>query len=212
MQLVSALVSLLAENLIFTKALGTSTLTAATKQNSKISVMSLVIAGISALSCMMANILFSRFHFSGMLKYPYQMGLPLLYTVIVSVIYLGVLFLLQKLLGEKSNQYKNYVHLSAFNCAVMGTIYLAFAPVHVSEDVEIPNAFYIEGTLYSGFSTTGAIWFGLKNGLSFLVAAWMISAVRERLYDDETPVAFRGFPAMMIFIGIISMAIDIITM
>ena len=144
MQLVSALVSLLAENLIFTKALGTSTLTAATKQNSKISVMSLIIAGISALSCMMANILFSEVSFSGMLKHPYQMGLPLLYTVIVSVIYIGIiLFLLQKLLGEKSDQYKNYVHLSAFNCAVMGTIVFSLCPVHVSQDVEIPKAFYL---------------------------------------------------------------------
>ena len=125
MPLFSGLLSLLTENLIFTKAMGTSTLTASTKDPSKLPIMSLVIAGISALSCMTANFMYSQLHFSGMLKFPYKMGLPILYTAIVSVIYIIILFLLQKICKEKSAKYKDYVHLSAFNCAVMGILYLA---------------------------------------------------------------------------------------
>ncbi|HAJ96541.1 MAG TPA: hypothetical protein DCO72_02220 [Ruminococcus sp.] len=213
MQLISALFSLLTENLIFTKALGTSTLTVATKRNSNLPIMSLIISGISAISCVVANFMYSQLHLTGMLKQPYKLGLPILYTAIVSVIYIIILFLLQKICGEKAEKYKNYVHLSAFNCAVMGTLYLAFTPVYISQDVEIPKAFYLQGELYSGFSVTGAMWFGLKNGIGFLLASLMLSAVRERLYDEEVPEAFRGFPAIMIYTGLISLAIySIVTM
>ncbi len=211
MQLISALLSLLTENLIFTKALGTSTLMATKKQQSSLPVISLLIAGISALSCMVMNFLFSVLHLSVLLQAPYKWGLPLLYTAVVSAIYMGILVVLPKIFKEKSSNYKNYVHLSAFNCAVMGTLYLAFTPVYISQDVQ--KAFYLQGELYSGFSMSGAGIFGLKSGLGFFLTALMLSAVRERLYDEEVPAVFRGFPAVMIYIGIISMAISsIVTM
>ena len=87
----------------------------------------------------------------------------------------------------------------------MGTLYLAFTPVYISQDVQ--KAFYLQGELYSGFSMSGAGIFGLKSGLGFFLTALMLSAVRERLYDEEVPETFRGFPAIMIYTGLLSMAI-----
>ena len=183
MWLLTAIFSLMTTNLIFTRALGTSTMTAAARNRSSLPALALVMTMISTLACLGMELICYPLKLASLLTYPYSLGLPLVYTIMIGVIYL-------LMLG-----------------AVMGTLYLAFSPDGLRQDLSAPltvNLFgMIEGSMNEPFS---AVLFGLQEGLGFMLAALMLSAVRERLYDTEIPGSFRGRPAMMVFIGIISLA------
>ena len=208
MWLLTAIFSLMTTNLIFTRALGTSTMTAAARNRSSLPALALVMTMISTLACLGMELICYPLKLASLLTYPYSLGLPLVYTIMIGVIYLRMLAAVGLIFREKTASYKKYVHLSAFNCAVMGTLYLAFSPDGLRQDLSAPltvNLFgMIEGSMNEPFS---AVLFGLQEGLGFMLAALMLSAVRERLYDTEIPGSFRGRPAMMVFIGIISLAI-----
>ena len=49
--------------------------------------------------------------------------------------------------------------------------------------------------------------FGLCSGAGFAAAAYMLSGVYGQLYSKDVPSVFRGYPAVMIFTGIIAMAL-----
>ncbi|MBR3631278.1 MAG: hypothetical protein IKN55_12515 [Oscillospiraceae bacterium] len=208
MWLFSAFVSLLTTNLIFTRALGTSTLMAASKSRSNLLVLAAVMTIFSAFACFLTSVLFSLFGLTILLQYPYSLGLPLVYTLVISGIYIVMLLLMHRFAHSWFAEYKKYIHFSAFNCAVMGTLYLAFEPVESLKDLQLKSDVFVLGNLFTDRLNPGiALLFGLQEGLGFLVAALMLSAVRERLYDKEIPAAFRGLPAVLIFLGIISMAV-----
>ncbi|MBQ8078395.1 MAG: hypothetical protein IJ236_00390 [Oscillospiraceae bacterium] len=212
MWLLSAIISLFTTNLIFTRALGTSTVLAASRNRSNLPVLALLMTVFSSLGCLLTCIVFHLFKLQSLVEYPYSLGLPLVYTVIISIIYCLILVLLFFVMPDRFSGYKKYVHLSAFNCAVMGTLYLAFEPMELLENAWFYSDRFVFGSVYADrFTVAGALLFGLQEGLGFLLAALILSAVRERLYDPEVPAVFRGFPAAMIYIGLISMAIYAIT-
>lgn len=206
MWIVSALLTLLLSNLIFTRALGTSTMLAATKSRSNLLVLALLMTIFSALGCLVTSAVLMVPGLKRLLEYPLSLGLPLLYTLVISGLYLILLLVLFAVFRKHFGILKKYVHLSAFNCAVMGTLYLASAPVQLLKDVRLPGEDYALESAYI-LHPAGAALFGLQQGLGFLLAALMVTAVRGRLYDEEVPAAFRGFPAVMVYIGLISMAI-----
>lgn len=208
MWLFSAVVSLMTTNLIFTKALGTSTLMAATKNRSSLAILAAVMTLFAMAACLVTNLVFSLFRLTILLQYPYSLGLPLVYTAVISVIYLVVLLVMHVLFRKRFANYKKYVHLAAFNCAVMGTLYLAFEPVQFLKDLQLRSDSYVLGSIFADTAhPIGALLFGLQAGLGFVLATLMLSTVRERLYDKEVPAAFRGFPAVLVFLGLISMAV-----
>ena len=208
MWLMTALFSLLTTNLIFTRALGTSTMMIGARKLSSLPGLALVMTVFSTLACLGMQLICYPLGLASVLTYPYSLGLPLVYTVMIGMIYLLALAATGMIFHKKTAEYKKYMHLSAFNCAVMGTLYLAFSPdgLHqgLSEPLTVRLFGMLEGAMNEPFS---AVLFGLQEGLGFLLAALMLSAVRERLYDPEIPGSFRGRPAMMVYIGIISLAI-----
>lgn len=212
MWIISAFVSLLTTNLILTKALGTSTLMAAAKSRSSLAVLALMMTCFSALGCMLLGGIYALFPgLSSMAVFPASLVQPLLYTAVISLIYIIVLLVLYSLSGERFGRLKKYIHLSAFNCAVMGTLYTAFEP-HLFLQNSTRFTHFLGMTLrVDRLSIPGAALFGLQSGLGFLLAACMLAAVRKRLYAEEVPAAFRGFPAVMIYIGLLSMAAYAIT-
>lgn len=185
--LFSALLSLLADNLILTRALGTSTLMAAARSRSNLLLLSVLITVFSEAGCILSQTVCRLLENTGMTAD--RMFLPLVYTFTVSVIYIVILLLMFRVCGKYFQKLKKYVHLSAFNCAVTGTLYLNWEKA-------------------SGSS----LLFGLQAGLGFLLASLMLTAVQKRLYSEKVPVSFRGMPAVMTYIGLLSMAVYALTM
>ncbi len=48
---------------------------------------------------------------------------------------------------------------------------------------------------------------GFKLGIGFLVASYILKIAHVKLDSEEVPKSFRGYPILMIYIGIISMAL-----
>ncbi len=211
MWLLSAFVSLLTTNLILTKALGTSTLMAASRSRASLAVLALMMTGFSALGCMLTGLLvqLAPVLWTGAL-FPIELR-PLLYTLSVSFLYLAGLLGARGLGRERFSKIKKYIHLSAFNCAVMGTLYLAF-DLPAMQSMSLSPSYFLGMRLHvHQFSVPGGMLFGLQTGLGFVLAALMLAAVRKRLYHEEVPAAFRGFPAVMVYLGLLSMAVYAIT-
>jgi Na+-translocating ferredoxin:NAD+ oxidoreductase subunit A len=57
-----------------------------------------------------------------------------------------------------------------------------------------------------GYSALESLAAGVAAGLGFLIAAFLITAVRERLATEWVPRAFRGLPIALISAGLIAMA------
>jgi electron transport complex protein RnfA len=49
--------------------------------------------------------------------------------------------------------------------------------------------------------------FGFKAGIGFIIAALFLTAAYRKLNSSKVPASFRGLPAMLVYIGIISMAV-----
>lgn len=211
MWIFSSLISLLADNLIFTKALGTSTLMAASKNRSNLAILSLVMTLFSVLGCVLTGAAYQFLPLAELTVFPFSFFQPLLYAAVISVIYLLTLLVLYAAGGEKSRKVRKYVHLSAFNCAVMGTVHLAFPAGLFVRDAVTPAEF-LGLHFYSipRLSIAGSLLFGMQTGLGFMLASLILLAVRKRLYSETVPAAFRGFPAVLVYIGLISMAVHAI--
>ncbi|MCL2034321.1 MAG: hypothetical protein FWG94_06270 [Oscillospiraceae bacterium] len=76
--------------------------------------------------------------------------------------------------------------ISAFNTALFG-------------------AFYVSGTQrFTFFETTG---YALGTGLGYTIALLVIYYARKRLAISPVPRAFRGLPILLVYIGLLSLAI-----
>lgn len=176
----SVIMSVIAENLVFSRAFGVTPMIAAAKNKRTLPG---VCAGVSYFTAASSIGMWavSRFFSSGDKHY-----LVALYALIVGAIYFVTLLCAFVFVREKFSRIKKYVHISAFNSAVMGTIFLSA----------------------SGCTTFGEyLIFGITSGLGFAVASYMLSGVYSELYSENVPRVFRGYPAVMIFSGIMAMAV-----
>ena len=182
MFLITELIAFLCANLILTRALGTSTMFIAAGSRKNLIGTAAVITVFTTIGSAFAYIIDS------ILPQSLDDIRLLLYVAATGLIYVGLLFILKKFSGKNFVKYRRYVHISAFNCAVMGTI------------------FTVSGTAENmGFF--GYISAGLEAGTGFVAASLILTAAYRRLNSKRVPESFRGFPAMLVYLGIISMAL-----
>lgn len=186
MLVIDGIILLLTSNLILTQALGTSTLFIAAESRKKLigtafAITVFTTAG-SAAAYFINNFIIESFK-----------NLTLLfYTLAVGLMYMIILTLLYFTGREKFRDIRKYVHISAFNCAVMGTLFT------VTETAEL----YPERNNINDFMLSG-----LQAGAGFLFTAFILTAAYKRLISSDVSASFRGFPAMLVYLGIISMAV-----
>ncbi|MBR2283005.1 MAG: hypothetical protein IJ874_01095 [Ruminococcus sp.] len=186
MFLITDLLAILAANLILTQALGTSTLFVAAKSRrgllwTAVNIMLLTTGGSAA-------------------AYSIDILLPesaadfrlLLYIAAVGLLYILLLLLLYIISRKSFGERKKYVHLSAFNCAVMGTLLTISGRASGAPEL---------------MTLKGYVLAGAEAGFGFILAALILTAAYGRLSSEDTPASFRGFPAMLVYLGLISMAV-----
>jgi electron transport complex protein RnfA len=81
---------------------------------------------------------------------------------------------------------RNITVLASFNCAVLGSILIAF------------------GGNYGFIKTAG---FALGSGTGFTLALLLIYEGKRRIMLSDIPRSFRGLPVMLLYIGIFSLAV-----
>ena len=179
------MVSVFTQNAIFDRAFGANVAIYASRKDSHVIGFSIGITVMTTLASMIAYL------FDGLLlPLPYgDLFMPLVYVVIISLLYVIGLFILWRGFPKLYGKVKKYVHLAIFNCAVFGALFL-------------------NSTFGKGFA--GYVGYGFGTGIGFFVACFLINIANERLSSDKIPKIFRGYPIMMIYIGIISLAFNVL--
>ena len=179
--LLVALSAVVLENMIFARALGTSTLIIVAKSRKNLAGFGICVTYITTATAVIQ-------YFADTYIIPEGMNAlfkPVIYILILGIVYIITLLCLWKFLIKKFGQMKKYVHISAFNCAVLGAMFINSSS----------NDSIIEYVLFGFFS-----------GLGFILAVFMVASVYEKLCSEKVPLSFRGYPLILIYIGILSMA------
>lgn len=174
------LIGALISNLIFTQALGISTLVASAKSRRNFIGTGLAITIFTTLGALAAKLL------SPFTEQVPQL-IPLCYIAVIAVIYVTALLLLHTVGNSTFERFRKYIHISAFNCAVLGTMLL---------------------TAQKELTLLGAVGYGLQSGIGFLLASFILKAVYPSLTAEQVPASVRGYPAILLYIGILAMALS----
>lgn len=176
-----ALVAVFAENSIFARGLGSSTMLNAAKNKAEIAGFGISITFISTISSAI-SFFADKLYSDKALSYIYM---PLIYVLIIGFVYISTLLCLWKWMPNLFIKIKRYVHISAFNCAVLGALFI---------------------NSQNGSSFSSYIGHGFGTGIGFIFATYLVSIGYKKLNSDKVPESFRGLPIMLIYIGILSLA------
>lgn len=182
----TAMAAMFVENAIFSRALGTSVAFYASRNTGNMVGLGLGILYVTTVSSFIT-------YWIDLLLYEqswYWIVMPLIYAVIISIVYTGSLLLIWRFMPKLFRKIKKYVHLSVFNAAVLGALFLN----------EVYHA-----------SLIGYIGFGIGLSAGFMIAVFFLHIANDRLNSPLVPAAFRGMPVMMVFIGILSLAFYALT-
>lgn len=179
--MLTAFTAVIVENTVFCRALGTSTLLIAARKRKNLVGFGICVTYMTALISVLTYVADRIFNFSEA-GYIY---IPLVYTAILGIVYVVTLLCMWKFVPRLFVAMRKYIHVSAFNCAVLGSMFLI-----------------------SKYCTTLGDYFihGIGIGLGFVLAVYITAIIYDRLYSEKVPYAFRGYPLLMIYIGILSMA------
>ena len=179
----AALLGIFIENAAFERALGVNILLYAARKRENllgIFIGVIYVTTVSSIITCFIDRYFSAWEY-------YNILIPFIYIFIVSVVYIATLMLVWRFFPDFLRKVKKYVHLSVFNCAVLGALFIQSR---------------IGGTFAS------YVGYGLGTGLGFLLAGYLLYAAEDRLNSENVPAAFRGMPVTMIYIGVISLALS----
>lgn len=186
MFLINDLIALLATNLILTQALGTSTIFIAAGSRKNLVGTAFVITIFTTVGAAAA------FGIDMLMPSAWGDLRLLFYTLTIGAIYVLLLTAAYRFGKSRFEGFRRYIHVSAFNCAVMGTLFTVSGRA---------------GGSGASFGFVSYVLAGLEAGAGFIIAALILTAAYRKLNSSKVPESFRGFPAMLIYLGIISMAV-----
>lgn len=179
--LLSALAAITLENVIFTSAIGTSTLIECAKSPKQLLSFGAFITEFSVLSSFLAY-----FAEKILVSDTAKLFLPSIYILCLGLVYITTLVTIRTVAKKWFSSLKKYVHLSAFNCAVLGCLF---------------------NNGISGAPLGDRLIYAAELGIGFVLATYLLAINYKKLSNDYVPASFRGFPISVLYIGIISMII-----
>ncbi len=180
-----AMVSVFMQNAIFDRAFGANVAIYASRNDTNVIGFTL---GMTAMTTAASIVSYFLDKLVLPLKYGY-LFMPLIYLGVIGLLYIAGLLLLWKFFHTTFKRVKKYAHLAIFNCAVIGALFL--------------NSSY-------GSDLPSYIGYGFGTGIGFFLACFMLNIAHERLDSDKIPRMFKGYPIMLIYIGIVSLAFNVL--
>ena len=177
----AALVSIFIQNSILERALGANVLLYAARKKESLWGISVGITLITTISAVPVYFIDRAL----IDRYYYELIAPLIYIGVVSVIYTLSLILIWRISPRIFRNIRKYVHLSVFNCSVIGGLFLCSM---------------------QGDSIFSYLGYGFGTGVGFLLAAYLIYIAYDRFTSELVPAAFRGMPIMLVYVGILALA------
>lgn len=176
----TAMLSVFVQNAIFDRALGANVVIYASRKNSHVVGFTLGITAMTTIASIIS-------YFLDSVLLPTSLGylfMPLIYVAIISILYVLALLFFWRIFPKTFAQIKKYVHLAIVNCTVIGALFL--------------NSSY-------GADIWSYIGYGFGTGIGFFLACFLLNIAHEKLDSDKIPRIFRGYPIMLVYIGIVSM-------
>ncbi len=170
-----------AENIIFTRSLGTSWMFYLVKRPKELAKYVSVLIFVTTVS--------------GLIGYPLR-GLvydheyrhflvPMVYIGVMTIVYIAVYFFIKKVLPNEFENIGMNLGAAVFNCAALGGLL-----VPAGERLDL-------------ISTLG---YGVGMGLGFGLAVIVVGYGLKRLEYCRIPKIFRGVPIALIYLGLLSLA------
>ena len=175
------LTALFVENIIFTRALGTSWLFYLTKNPKEILKYTLLLTGVTTLSGIIGYPLRGLLHSHEMS----HVLVPIMFIAITAAVYLAAYFVIIKFFPEKFENPGLNLGTAVFNCAALGTL---LVPANIRLDLISPFGY------------------GIGMSLGFGLAAVIVGYGLTRLEYCRVPKIFRGVPIALIYLGLLSLA------
>ncbi len=180
--LTASLVAIFMQNSIFERALGINVLLYASRKREHLLGF---FAAITYTTTISSAIIWNFDRLLSGNEY-YSVFMPILYVAVVSVLYILTLVVIWRFFPGFFRNIRKYVHLSVFNCSVIGALFLCSL---------------------QGSDIFTYIGYGFGTGIGFLLAAYLLYIAADRLNSPLVPAAFRGFPIMLVYVGILSLAL-----
>lgn len=180
--LMTSIIAIFVQNSIFERALGINVLLYASRKREHLLGF---FAAITYTTTISSAVIWNFDRLLADSEY-YSVFMPILYVAVVSILYILTLVLIWRFFPAFFRNIRKYVHLSVFNCSVIGALFLC--------SVQGSDIF-----TYIGY--------GFGTGIGFLLAAYLLYIAADRLNSPLVPAAFRGFPIMLVYVGILSLAL-----
>ena len=184
-----AMVSIFAENVVFTGGFSSCQLIRATKRPTQI----LFFGGVVTVFELLAvTVIYPIDLLLGVEDWARYVRFAL-FPVVVSVIYVVTVLILKAVNPKLFNLFRKTLIKAAFNCVVLGVPFIISLNKSSVATAAFGNFGYV-------------LFYALGAGLGFMVASWLIYEALDKLQSPEVPKAFSGLPALLIYIGILSLA------
>lgn len=182
----AALAAIFIENTIFTRALGTSRMLSIVKSPKtmlKFGVMLTCITTVSGFLAWAVNLLIRPLSFRLYIE-------PFIFVLVLIIVFVLASLVIYYAFPKTYRKMSEILLLAVFNCASLGAILLPAHNSLLSVEASLPT--------WVGFS------FG--TGVAFFIATLLVFEGTRKLKGTHIPAPFRGFPATLIYIGILSLA------
>jgi electron transport complex protein RnfA len=179
--LVSFTAGFLIENLMFARGFGIDGLLNHTQNTTRILVFGLYTYTTAIPACSLAWLIKNRGDLSAV---PTAVQ-PMIWLICLCLVYFVHLLVIKKM-GTKRNINTDLLQIAAFSCAAFGTMLLAL----------MKNASFFSTLLYANGCIVG-----------LLASMLLVHYGRERIRLSHVPAAFEGLPILLVYAGILSMAI-----
>ena len=178
-----AVLSIFAQNAIFTRGLGVSRLVQLVGDDRTSS------GWFALMLCVTQTLVAPLAFFAGGRIAPLENRAqlrPLVYLACIALVCLFEYLVLRLVKGPRSGLLIRILPLAALNSCVLGTV-------------------LVERT--QSFTLGQSLGFGLGSGLGYLLAVMLVTEAKNRLRSRAIPAAFRGLPITLVYIGVLALAI-----
>nr|WP_319489538.1 Rnf-Nqr domain containing protein [uncultured Caproiciproducens sp.] len=179
--ILTALLAVTTENILFAGGIGFSHVLRAGRKPKTLGLYSVLVALFTLISML-----------AGFLLGPFVAGSdtlivlrPAVFALCAAVAYIATAFLAKTFFSQFYRKYGQLLSPAAINTVVLSMPYVL-------------KSFKL--------TLTDAVGFALGTGLAFFLAALVFSRTSESCENADMPKAFSGLPAVLIYVGILSMA------
>lgn len=176
-----AMTAIFLENVVFSRALGTSRMLNNLKVGKNLIGFGVLLSIMTTLSSI-ATYFINAFFKEKELKFYYR---PFFFVLAITIIYVCVYLAMKKFFPVLYKKYGELLTFATFNCALLGSVFL-------SAD--------------QNFNLTKTLGFGFGSGIGFTIATLMVYEGKRRLVLSDIPKSFRGFPITLMYLGMVALA------